>query len=125
MCSATEEHVRPNQEELTQHCNLGYARCVRLPGDRDADAVRFCVAAAHGSDLTVDFVCERNHLPGEHGRLSFDWSGKCAEPHPDLRIQRLAECFVSSYMERRRAGSGSNAADGATASLFGDAVPTF
>lgn len=118
VCAAGAESVRPNDEDLTHHCNLGYARCGRLPKDRDADAIRFSVAAASGSSIVVDFVCERDHLPGAHGRLHFDSTGECADPHLDLRIRRLASCFVAGYIERKRNGANGDAGDDLYPGLF-------
>lgn len=105
VCSAGGSDVHPTGEELSKHCNLGYARCARLPQARSADAVRFCVVAVNQSAIVVDFVCERDHLPGEHGRLKFDSSGNCAAPHPDRRIQRMAECFAAVHLERKQSGA--------------------
>jgi hypothetical protein len=123
LCSAGESHVCPTEEELSKHCNLGYARCVHLPKDRKADAVRFCVAAANESIIVVDFVCERDHLPGEHGRMEFDQSGSCAQPHSDHRIQRLAECFVASYLELKRNGASADGTVSSDPGLFDDSAP--
>lgn len=105
------EQESPSQEELQQFCNLGYAEaCRRLPRDRAWDSVRFgarLVAAQPGGDrrIQVRYVCERAHLPVEHGALELEfvpdgtqWIAK----HPDGRVQRMAECFVASYIERKR-----------------------
>lgn len=95
----------PSQEELREFCNLGYAEgCARLPPERVWDSVRF--AARTVSDdrrIQVRYVCERGHCPVEHGVLDYDFvSGQWNSPHPDDRIQRMAECFLESYVERRR-----------------------
>ena len=88
---------------MQQRCNLGYAtRCSRLPKERTADAVRFSVARDRGSCLQLWFVCEMGHRPAEHGKLDYDRaSGRWASPHPDARIQKMAECYLESYLLRR------------------------
>jgi len=95
----------PSQDELREFCNLGYAEgCARLPPERVWDSVRF--AARTVSDdrrIQVRYVCERGHCPVEHGVLEFDFvSGQWNSPHRDDRVQRMAECFLQSYVERRR-----------------------
>jgi hypothetical protein len=111
-CTAPEhEGESPSTEELQEFCNLGYAKsCPRLPHARAWDSVRFGIRAANAAAdnaachcIQVHYVCERDHLPAEHGLLEFRpaeamWSKR----HPDPRLQRMAECFVASYLERRR-----------------------
>ena len=91
------------------HCNLGYANdCPRLPNDREWDAVRFAVTSEHESRICLAYVCERNHLPSEHGRLEYNVSQRdWLNPHADARVQKMAECFLESWlMKARRAGDG-------------------
>ena len=97
------EGARPNDEELKSGCNLGYAKsCSRLPVERHADAVRFCLGEERGGVLQVQFVCERDYLPADCGVLSYQASsGAWLERHPDARVQRMAECYVQARMERR------------------------
>jgi hypothetical protein len=94
------EGVRPSDDELREGCNLGYAReCPRLPQQRSFDAVRFSLARDRGQVLSVQFVCEIAHSPGEHGMLEFDSAtGRWSRSHADARIQRMAECYVDSYL---------------------------
>jgi hypothetical protein len=101
----------PSQEELQEFCNLGYAQgCGRLPEERAWDTVRFTVRSlsgegnnATGGCIQVRYVCERAHRPAEHGMLEFDAAGaKWVERHRDRRVQRMAECFVESYIEKRK-----------------------
>jgi hypothetical protein len=57
-------------------------------------------------------VCERQHLPVEHGILEFRiQDSHCLQPHPDARIQKMAECFVESRLRRSRAIAGGNGSD--------------
>ena len=103
-CSAPgHEGAEPSDQELHQYCNLGYAtQCARLPRDRSCDAVRFSVAHDRGSQLLLWFVCESGHRPAGHGMLEFDVRlGRWITPHPDARIQRMAECYLESYMLRK------------------------
>jgi hypothetical protein len=104
------EGETPSQEELQEFCNLGYAeRCSRLPQERLWDSVRFSAkTVAARNDLVAErihvrYVCERKHLPAAHGVLEFDTvQATWADPHPDSRVQRMAECFVASYVEKRK-----------------------
>ncbi len=111
-CTApTHEGEAPSQEELRDFCNLGYAQgCGRLPQERIWDSVRFA-ARTVGNDgkngnarrIQVRYICEREHRPVEHGFLEFHMDGaRWAERHRDSRVQRLAECFLASYVEGRK-----------------------
>jgi hypothetical protein len=94
MCTAPgHEGVTPNSFDA---CNLGYASaCPRLPRDRCWDAVRFAVVQEGPERLLLVYVCEKDHGPVEHGNLEFQGrSRECLNPHSDLRIQKMAECFV-------------------------------
>lgn len=98
----------PSMQELHEFCNLGYARpCPRLPPERSWDSVRFgvrisAVESTAPGCIQVRYVCERDHLPAEHGSLEFDPSQpRWTKQHPDARVQRMAECFVATYLERR------------------------
>jgi hypothetical protein len=104
------EGETPTHQELTEFCNLGYAAlCVRLPRDRAWDSVRFGARAFCGDDqskiarVEVRCVCERDHRPAGHGVLEFDTTlDQWTNLHPDRKIQRMAECFLSAYLERRK-----------------------
>ena len=105
------EGVIPSQEELREFCNLGYAQgCCRLPQERIWDSVRFAARTASTVGKTetsgrvqVRYVCERGHLPAEHGWLEFDVAEeRWQQIHSDDRVQRMAECFLQSYLEKRK-----------------------
>ncbi|MGC2478568.1 MAG: hypothetical protein WA423_02015, partial [Candidatus Sulfotelmatobacter sp.] len=111
-CSAPgHEGETPSQEELREFCNLGYAEgCARLPREREWDSVRFA-ARAVGTDaengargrIHVRYVCERGHRPAGHGTLEFDaFEARWVERHRDGRVQRMAECFLASFLEKRK-----------------------
>jgi hypothetical protein len=102
-CAPGHEGAKPTDEELTQFCNLGYAAsCPRLPQERVCDAVRFSVARERGAQLLLWFVCEDGHRPAGHGTLEYDSSlGLWICSHPDPRIQKMAECYLESYLLRR------------------------
>lgn len=83
---------------------MGYARCGRLPQEREADAVRFGLAGEQNGRVRVRYVFEIAHRPGESGVLEFDratgqWLARAA----DERLQRMAECFLQAKTERRAA----------------------
>ncbi len=96
------EGAQPTDEEFKDGCNLGYARrCPRLPQERASDAVRFSLARDRDGKLNVQFVCEIGHAPATHGMLEFDAGARCwTTRHQDVRIQRMAECYLESYLRR-------------------------
>jgi hypothetical protein len=103
-CSApSHEGTEPTTQELRNFCNLGYATgCPRLPVERIYDAVRFSIARDRGAQLLLWFVCESGHRPAGHGMLEYDLSlGQWACSHSDARIQKMAECYLQSYLLRR------------------------
>jgi hypothetical protein len=111
------EGAVPPQDVLEAFCNLGYASsCSWAPQERVWDAVRFAVSAQPdpagrkekaGGDfptriLRLKYVGERNHLPVEHGDLEFDLSrASWLRPHDDARVQKMAECFLESYLKKK------------------------
>ncbi|MBV9573707.1 MAG: hypothetical protein JOY93_06605 [Acidobacteriales bacterium] len=105
-CFAPEhEGVEPSPHELQEFCNMGYATsCHRLPRERVYDAVRFSVTRDQADLLTLCFVCEAGHRPVHHGILQYDViSNVWRDSHPDKRIQKMAECYLQSYLPRRHA----------------------
>jgi hypothetical protein len=103
------EGESPSQNELRDFCNLGYAHdCARLPQERAWDSIRFAARTVCGENATsgrihVRYVCERGHRPAEHGMLEFDpVASQWRELHRDGRVQRMAECFLESYVEKRK-----------------------
>jgi hypothetical protein len=97
----------PDRQQLQQDCNLGYASaCPRLPAQRAWDTVRFCVSRQEISVISLAYVCERNHLPREHGMLEYRLEDRrWVKPHGDRRIQAMAECFLDSWLRRRQVSS--------------------
>ncbi len=105
------EGASPSHEELQQFCNLGYAEgCGRLPRERAWDSVRFAARTVGNSQenetsgrIQVCYVCEREHRPAEHGMLEFDPAeARWEQTHRDFRVQRMAECFLQSYVEKMK-----------------------
>jgi hypothetical protein len=120
--AAGHEGEIPAQDILETLCNLGYAgTCPWTPQERAWDAIRFSVAAPAASRchegereegereddnpakfLRLIYVCERLHRPVDHGELKFDLqSASWLERHEDTRIQKMAECFLESYLKKR------------------------
>ena len=91
---------------LTNHelesCNLGYAHsCPRLPKERSCDSVRFAISRHSQHAVSVQFVLEAQHLPIDSGLLEYDRvSAKWVSLHPEQRVQKLADCFLQSYLGR-------------------------
>jgi hypothetical protein len=107
-----------SHEELREFCNLGYAEgCGKLPRERAWDSVRFAARTMSGEGkgaggrIQVRYVCERAHRPAEHGLLEFDVvKALCTEPHRDRRVQRMAECFLESFLEKKKSREAMRAA---------------
>lgn len=97
------EGAQPTDTELQDGCNLGYARCPRLPQQRPCDAVRFLLARDRDHKLAIQYVCEIGYAPGAHGVLEFDTgAARWIVSHPDPRLQKLAECYLDSYLRRKQ-----------------------
>jgi len=98
----------PSDEELHEFCNLGYAtNCPRLPKERSSEAVRFSVAGDRGDRVVLFCVFELAHRPAWHGNLEYDCSsGQWLSPHPDARVQQMAQCYLESYMLKRSSQQG-------------------
>jgi hypothetical protein len=108
----------PPQDVLEAFCNLGYASsCEWAPRERSCDSMRFAVAAPSGAGehrnrtgepdlasrtIRVTYVCERSHRPVLRGELEFDLEASLwLRPHDDSRIQKMAECFLESYLRKK------------------------
>jgi len=102
-CSAPGHEQSSLGNNDLESCNLGYAKsCPRLPKERSCDAVRFSVANDSREAISVQFVLENAYLPAAHGFLQYDGTVRgWTSPHSDPRIQKLAECFMHSYLDRR------------------------
>jgi hypothetical protein len=100
-CTVPGDASAPSREQLKRFCNLGYAAgCARLPSSRAWDAVRFCATREGGGTIALCYVLERDHAPGEQGILEYHTApGLWRNPHPDARVQRMAECYLRSYLE--------------------------
>jgi hypothetical protein len=96
------EHAALSSVEL-ESCNLGYAKsCPRLPKDRACDAVRFAVVNESRQSISLQFVLEKAYLPISHGTLAYDQPSKnWTLPHPHPGIQKKAECFLKSYLDKK------------------------
>jgi len=107
------EEKTPSQDILQAFCNLGYATsCPWAPRERPWDAVRFSVSApglreksgvmdTQARVLRLAYVCEKNHLPAKNGELEYDISRAVwIRRHDDPRIQKMAECYLDSYLKK-------------------------
>jgi hypothetical protein len=120
--AAGHEGEVPSEDQLREFCNLGYAHaCARLPQDRAWDSIRFGarvlgangdVGGIAGSNnnhaasgrIQIRYICERDHRPAGQGVLIFNAQSKCEQLHSDLRLQKMAECFLQSYLEKMKRG---------------------
>ena len=82
---------------------MGYASaCPRLPRERQYDSVRFAVAQDRIERVFLQYSCERAHRPAGHGKLEYDVMRQTwVSTHSDFRIQKMAECYLQSYLLRR------------------------
>jgi hypothetical protein len=82
---------------------MGYAHdCPHLPADRIADAVHFCVGGDHDGVVQLCWVFVKNHAEAGHGNLEFQKAtGQWRSRHHDETVQRMAECYLGSYLSRR------------------------
>lgn len=93
----------PSEEQLRHSCNLGYAhKCPWRPQERQWDSTRFGVSKESEQRITLRYVCEKDHRPVQHGNLEYElllsrWT--CT--HPDTRLQRMAECYLESYLLKK------------------------
>jgi hypothetical protein len=102
-CAPGHEGAQPQEEELREFCNMGYAAgCARLPRQRAYDALRFSITRDRGTQLELCFVCESDHRPASHGVLEYDLLlGQWTSSHSDARIRKMANCYLQAYLLRR------------------------
>ncbi len=83
------------------HLGCGAIRGFALRKIRPARDARNA-AAGRARILLLRYVCERDHRPVEHGDLEFDLSrATWLRRHDDARIQKMAECFLESYLKKK------------------------
>ena len=104
-CRASGQELAASDAHLREFCNLGYATaCPHLPRRRDWDAIRFSIAHVGPEQVTICFVCELDHAPIEHGKLTFGLAADAwLDPHADPRVLTLAACYLRAYRERQNA----------------------
>jgi hypothetical protein len=102
-CLAPCHEQEPLSTIELESCNLGYAKsCPRLPKERACDAVRFAVVNESRESISLQFVLEKAYLPTSHGILAYDRHDKIwMSSHADLSVQKKAECFLQSYLDRK------------------------
>ena len=103
-CRASGEEVVPGEAALRDFCNLGHAHaCARMPSARRADSIRFAVAMDAGEKILLYYVYDRGHAPVDDGRLEYDYAAqRWLSTLEDACGQRQAECYLATYLERRR-----------------------
>lgn len=111
-CCASSEAKPASDAELTNGCNLGYAReCGRLPQAREADAVRFSVTRDRDGAIHLFWLTERDHLPVKRGELVYQVAeGTWTASAPSPVLQAQAEAFLAGYLARRRVAGAAAAA---------------
>jgi len=87
-------------------CNLGYARgeCACFPSGEGAgaaaDAVRFAVASAAGTEVTLHWSIERDHYPVAHGTLAWERDAGFSDA-PEGLLAPQAAAYIASYRRRK------------------------
>ena len=72
--------------------------------DRARELARTMVALGEEHDALehIRYACEKNHQPVAHGELAYDTAGhRWREPHFDVRVKRMAECYLQAQLARR------------------------
>jgi hypothetical protein len=97
------ERQAPSDDQVREACNLGYATtCPRRPQASPWDSIRFGVTRECNQRLELRYVCEKDHLPAAQGMLEYDAAvGRWVTVHSEVRIQRMAECYIESYLGRK------------------------
>ncbi len=104
ICTAPDgDGIAPDDDELREFCNLGYASsCPHLPAKRSWDAVRFAIQRGCEGTVLLQYVCEFNHRPSEHGVLEYNPAATAwTTTHRDRCVQKMAQCYLETYLERR------------------------
>jgi len=64
--------------------------------------MRFAVVNESQDSVSLKFVLEKAYLPTSYGILSYDRHAKSwTSSHTDLSVQKKAECFLQSYLDRK------------------------
>lgn len=102
-CQASGQEIAASETHLKEFCNLGYAKaCPHLPQQRDWDAVRFSIANTSPEQIVLCFVCELDHAPIDHGKLTFDLTRETwLDAGADTRVLILAACYLQAYRARQ------------------------
>ena len=65
--------------------------------------MRFSVARDCEEGILLWYVYESSHRPTEHGTLEYNAANATwTRPHGDARIQKMAECYLDSYLRKTR-----------------------
>jgi len=99
LCCASADRT----EAAHEACNGGYARsrCSRFPADSSHDAIRFNVAGENGDLIRLQYICEREWWPDEHGVLEYSRLRReiTSETGSDL-LRRQAAAFAESWIRK-------------------------
>ncbi len=88
---------------LIKACNLGHGRhyCGRFPQTAQADAVRFHVSESTKSLIQLQCILENECRPAGHCAIEYSKrDGAFLRKHQNAVIQRQAEAFLESYLDR-------------------------
>jgi hypothetical protein len=102
-CTAPEhDGTEPDDAMLRDCCNLGYSQCRRLPEQRQADAAHFSIASDRDGVVSLHWVLVKNHAAESFGQLHFERDANSwREEHSSPTLQRMAQCYLESYLNKR------------------------
>jgi hypothetical protein len=97
-CRAPGTSAQPEETHVREVCNFGYGRdrCEQFPAHSAFDAIRFHVSSDSGGVIQIQYVCEKDCWPTEHGDAG-------AGSTLTEVLRRQADAFVESYVRRRNA----------------------
>ncbi len=101
------QSFHPSEPLLSEACNLGYAgaECALFAAGAGPDAVRFSIAAEEETEIRIQFVIEKGHLPWRHGVLRFDRQGKTwAGMDLGSLLQSQAQAYLDAYLRWKEEG---------------------
>lgn len=85
-------------------CNMGYCatRCAAFPPGGD-DAIRFGIVSDNGTEVGVQWVAQRDHLPSASGRITYHRDTAFFGVGLPTLLEAQVRAYISSYLRRVKA----------------------
>ena len=104
-CASPLAAASPDDRHMLDCCNMGYCagKCQAFPAASD-DAVRFGIVSDNGSEVRVQWVAQRDHLPSASGRVTYN-RDSATFPGSDLPalLEAQVRAYLTSYLRRLKA----------------------